>query len=163
MKFNTFLIIVLLFLSGISCKKHETSPPAPKPYTSFTVRGVKQIYYSANKFSKDLCVSSTYCGSFYYDSDNQDMNLFKIGIPGDPVVGHVYKGGDDRFEVYYLDGKGVRYIISSSQLQLVFSVWEGQGGWGKGNFSGWLKSSSNDSIYLTDGYFQGKIWTYFSK
>ncbi len=163
MKCNLFLPIALLMFCGLACKKHETPPPDPRPYASFTLRGGKQTYYSYNKFSKDLCVSSTFCGDFYFDSDNQDISRLKIGIPGDPVVGHIYKSGDNRFDVFYLDEKGIRYILTGAPLQLVFSVWEGQGGWGKGNFSGWLKSSANDSINLTDGYFQGKIWTTFSK
>ena len=155
-----FILILMLLLPGFACKKNNPAPVA-MPYASFTIKGVNHTYHSYSKFSKDLCVSSTYCGQFYYDSDNQELNNIKIGIPGDPIVGHIYKSGDYRFDVFYLNETGVRYDLTVSPMQVVFSVWEGQGGWGKGTFSGWLRSSNNDSIEITNGYFQGKFWTTF--
>ena len=155
------MLLALLILSGSSCTKKKTPIPAEKPYCTFTIKGVRSTFNSYNKFSKDLCVTSTYCGEFYYDSDNTGTNYIQFGIPGDPVVGHGYKSGEYRFDLFYLNDSGVRYSLTESPITVTFTTWEGQDGWAKGTFAGWLKSLSNDSIEIRDGYFQGKIWTIF--
>jgi len=50
-----------------------------------------------------------------------------------------------------------------SQNMVVFSLWEGQGGWAKGNFSGFMKTATGDSIEILDGYFENQIWTQGTK
>ena len=159
MKKNFLVLLAGLLLLGVSCEKKENPTPAPVPYATFTVNGVKKTYNAYTKFTKDFCSSSTFCGKFFYDNDDMEINLVKFGIPGDPVVGHIYKNGDYRFDVFYMNETGVRYELSTASFQVMFNVWEGQGGWGKGSFSGWLKSATNDSVELKNGYFQGMIWT----
>ncbi len=89
--------------------------------------------------------------------------MLKIGIPGDPIVGHVYATGEYRFSCYYIDNAQVRYDLASAPFTVEFTQWDGQGGWAKGKFSGWLRSATNDSIQFTNGYFQNTIWTMGTK
>ncbi|MEI6901131.1 MAG: hypothetical protein WCL00_14740 [Bacteroidota bacterium] len=164
MKNQFMMILVCSFLMVANSCKKETVPTDPKAYASFSVKGVNQIYYSYSKFTKDLCTTSTYCTQFYYDSDNQETNLIKIGIPGEPIVGHIYKSGDTGFDFYYLSSAGVHYSMTQfSPIQVVFITWEGQGGWAKATFSGWVKASSTDSLEITNGSLLGKIAPILSK
>jgi hypothetical protein len=161
MKKIVILGICLLIMCAVSCKKKKEDP-VPVPYTSFKVNGVQKNYTVYSKFSKDLCSTSTFCCRF---SSNETSNAaqIKFGIPGDPIVGYVYQSGEYRFSCFYLDDAGVRYDFTTAPFTLVFTLWEGQGGWAKGNFSGWMKSASNDSIEIKDGYFQNMIWTIGTK
>jgi len=157
-KFIILGICLLLLLAGISCKKKNEDPP--KPYASFNLNGVKKTYNFSNYFSKNFCSTSTYCASFFLTSDTTSPETLKFGIPGDPVVGHVYQTGEYRFSCFYMNESGVRYDLANAPFMVIFTQWDGQGGWGKGNFSGWMISPTGDSIQFQDGYFQNEIWTY---
>jgi hypothetical protein len=160
------LILAVLFLASISCKKNSDEP-VPAPYATYTVKGVKKTLNYATNFSKDLCSTSTFCGRFMASStDTALKETLKIGIPGDPLVGYVYYSGLRRFSCFYIDPSGTRYDLTTSDSSLfsvVFTQWDGQGGWGKGYFAGWMKSANNDSILFQNGYFQNKIWTMGTK
>jgi hypothetical protein len=149
----------LVLITGVSCKKKSEDPPAPVPYTTFKLGGIQKTYNYASSFTKDFCSSSTFCCRFYLTKDTTSAETLKIGIPGDPIVGHTYTTGEYRFSCFYCDSRNVRYDFASAPFQVIFTVWDGQGGWGKGTFSGWLKSEYGDSIHFQDGYFQNKIWT----
>lgn len=161
MKTLTRFLVLLAIFSAISCKKkHEEEPPAP--YASFKVGSIDKTYKHASNFSKDFCSSSTFCCQFRASNDTSSKEELKFGIPGDPIVGHVYYSGLYRFSCFYIDPAGTRYDLTSSGSSLfsvTFTQWAGQGGWGKGYFSGWMKSANNDSILFQNGYFQNKIWT----
>ncbi len=159
MRIFVLFTISLILLSFISCKKKETPSAEPLPYATFSIKGVKHIYNSSSKFSKNSCTSSAYCGEFYYDSDLQETNLIKFSFPDPPSTAHLYQSGDAGFEVYYLNDLGVRYDMTNSSVQVMLSVWEGQGGWAKATFSGWLRSGAHDSLEIINGYFQGRIET----
>ena len=151
------MLLPVLLLLVYSCKKSVTSTDAQKPYATFTIGSAKQSYNSGGKLSGQLCDASAWCSSFYFDADNSEYKLLHFGFPETPVPTHIYKTGDLRFDVYFLNDQGVRYSLSTAIFQVQFSVWEGAGGWGKATFSGWLKSTAGDSIQLSNGYFQGKI------
>ncbi len=156
-------LIPVLMISAISCKK-KSDPVEPVPYTSYKINTVSQTLNYASNFSKDFCSTSTFCCRFTATStsDTVNMETMKIGIPGDPIVGYVYYTGLYRFSCFYVNPAGVRYDLTynnSSLFSVVFTQWDGQGGWGKGYFSGWLRSANNDSILIQNGYFQNKIWT----
>lgn len=156
-----FLLMVALTAPAItSC--HKSDPPAPVPYTRFKVDGTTKAYYGFSRFSKDFCSSSTFCCRFYLNAQSEISEQIKFGIPGDPIVGHVYTSGEHRFSCFYIDPFGTRYDLTSSPsspFHVTFSLWEGQGGWAKGTFSGWMISAANDSLYFSDGYFENEIWT----
>lgn len=160
-----YLLIPIIFIGFISCKK-STPVEDPVPYATYTLTsGTKKLTYASN-FAKDFCSTSTFCCRFTASSDTTDAETLKFGIPGDPVVGYVYYTGLYRFSCFYVDQAGVRYDLTSSGSSLfsvVFTQWDGQGGWAKGYFSGWMKSPSNDSILFQNGYFQNKIWTIGTK
>lgn len=164
MKKLLLLVLLLLITAAISCKK--SSQEDPVPYTSFRVSNVNKTLSDASSFSKDFCPGSTYCGTFSASSNTTNQEQLTIGIPGNPVVGYVYYTGLYRFSCYYLTPSGTRYTLTSSDssmFSVVFTQWDGQGGWAKGYFSGWMKSEANDSILFQDGYFQNKIWTMGTK
>jgi hypothetical protein len=166
MKKLLIAMLLIAMVPALSCKKKSPDPPVPVVYTRFKVGGVDKIYYNHSKFSKDLCSSSTFCCRFYHSSQSDDAQQIKLGIPGDPIVGYVYKTGEYRFSCFYIDAAGIRYDLTNnptSPFQVVFTQWQGQGGWAKGNFSGWMKSAINDSIQFTDGYFENEIWTMGTK
>jgi hypothetical protein len=153
--------ICLLLIAAVSCKKKKDDP-VPVPYSTFKVNGVSKAYNYSSKFTKDFCSTSTFCCRFSANSTDSTAQ-FKFGIPGDPIVGHVYATGEYRFSCFYYDENKVRYDFAVAPFKVVFSLWEGQGGWAKGTFSGWLKSATNDSVEITDGYFQNTIWTMGTK
>jgi len=158
MKNFILLIISIAMLVSYSCKK-KTPDPDPVPYTSFTLNGIQKKFTSYTKFSKDLCVSSTFCCSFSASSAT-DAETLKFGIPGDPVVGYVYQTGERRYSCYYISAAGVRYDVEYGNIfQTVFSQWQGQGGWGLGSFSGVMKSAEGDSVIISGGFFQNQIFT----
>lgn len=160
------IVLCTVLLVALSCKKKSEDPPAPVVYTKFKVAGVEQIYYSHTKFSKDLCSSSTFCCRFYHSAQAEDAQQIKFGIPGDPVVGYVYKSGETRFSCFYINAAGDRYDLTNnptSPFQVIFTQWQGQGGWAKGTFEGWMKSDAGDSIQFTGGYFENEIWTMGTK
>jgi hypothetical protein len=154
----TILGICLLMIAVAACKKKSEDPPTPVPYASFKVSGVQKTFTTYSRFSKDLCSTSTFCCRFSANSSSSSAQL-KFGIPGDPIVGHIYSTGEYRFSCFYYDESGIRWDFAVAPFSVVFSLWEGQGGWAKGTFSGWFKSPTNDSIQVTDGYFQNTIWT----
>lgn len=161
------LVLVALLVVSVGCKKKsDPIPPEPVPYTTFKLAGVTKTLSIASSFTKDLCSTSTFCCRYTATSDNSSMETLKLGIPGDPVVGNVYYSGLNRFSCFYVNPTGVRYDLTSSDssyFSVVFTQWDGQGGWGKGYFSGWMKSPTNDSILFQNGYFQNKIWTMGTK
>ena len=165
MKTSLCLLVPFIFIMAISCKKN--SPPVdPVPYTSFKLSTASKTLSYASNFSKDLCSTSTFCCRFTATKDTSSMETLKFGIPGDPVVGYVYYTGLYRFSCFYVDPTGKRYDLTASDssiFSVVFTQWDGQGGWAKGYFAGWLKSSTNDSILFRNGYFQNKIWTIGTK
>jgi len=160
MKKLLLLIIPLLLIASLSCKKK--SEPDPIPYASFKISGVAKSLNYASNFSKDFCSTSTFCCRFTATNDTTNQETLKFGIPGDPIiVNKVYCTNLYRFSCFYMNKSGVRYDLTGvdSSFTVVFTQWDGQGGWGKGHFSGWMKSPENDSILFQDGYFQNKIWT----
>ena len=152
------LIFMLITMFGVafSCRK---SQPPPVPYVKFKVNGVQKTYYNYSRFCKDFCASSTFCGTFDLSDNLLPAEMLKIGLPGDPVTGQIFKAGDYRFVFTYIDPTQNWYKVGGGNLQLTMTKWEGQGGWGCGEFSGWLKASDTDSVYLSEGYFQNWIWT----
>jgi hypothetical protein len=162
MKKFTLLFCCALMFVAFSCKKKPVNPD-PEPYTTFTLNGVQKKFTHHTKFSKDFCSSSTFCCSFSSSSESNAESI-KFGIPGDPIVGHVYQTGERRFSCYYFSSAGIRYDQTwGASYQVIFSVWQGQGGWGQGTYSGVLKSSEGDSVIIDNGYFQNMIWTSGSK
>ena len=167
MKKLLLLLIPVLLFSSLSCKKNS-DPPAPTTYASYKINGVSENLNYASNFSKDFCSTSTFCCRFSAttDIDTTNQESLNIGIPGDPIVGYVYYSKIYRFSCLYINKTGLRYDLTSSNssmFSLVFTQWDGQGGWGKGYFSGWMKSATNDSILFQNGYFQNKIWTMGTK
>lgn len=158
MKKNAILLLAMMVFATIACRKSTPVPPEPKPFTTFMVKGLEQHFPYASNFSKDFCSSSTYCCRFF-NVDEATSKQLKIGIPGDPVVGHIYQTGEYRFSCFYIDDNLKRYDLATAPFMVVFTLWEGQGGWAKGNFSGWMKSAEGDSIHFENGFFQNKIWT----
>jgi hypothetical protein len=154
--------LCLMLIATFSCKKN-TDDPAPVPYSTFKVKGVQKTYKFYSKFTKDFCSTSTYCCRFYMTSDTASYETIKFGIPGDPLVGYVYSTGENRFSCFYVDSLGVRYDLTTQPFSVVFTQWQGQGGWAKGYFSGWMASPAGDSIQFTNGYFQNTIWTMGTK
>ncbi|MCK9203050.1 MAG: hypothetical protein M0P58_01270 [Bacteroidales bacterium] len=159
MKKCTILLLCITLLASVACRKKNPDPPAPVRWASFTLNGVSKNYTQASKFSKDLCSSSTYCCRFTTDINNEVAEQLKIGIPGDPIVGHIYQTGEYRFSCFYVDKSGTRYDLATAPFRVIFSLWEGQGGWAKGTFSGWMISTMGDSIHFDNGFFQNEIWT----
>jgi hypothetical protein len=155
------LAAAVLVIAG--CKKKDTDP-LPVPYTTFRLNGTAIKYVNWNYFGKDLCPYSTYCGGFYYYGNQSEIDRIDIGIPGDPIVGHVYHSGENRFKFFFFDNQGRCYTEAQANFSLTFSRWEGQGGWCNGTYSGWLKNRDNlsDSLYMDQGVFLSKIWTFFS-
>jgi hypothetical protein len=165
MKKLVFLLIPLLFVAAIACKK-KSPQEDPVPYASYKINSVSKSLNYASNFAKDFCSTSTYCCRFTVSNDTTYKETLKIGIPGDPIVGYVYYTGLYRFSCFYVDPAGNRYDLTASDSSLfsvVFTQWDGQGGWAKGYFSGWMKSATNDSILFQNGYFQNKIWTVGTK
>ena len=165
MKNLFYILIPIFFMAVISCKK-STPVETPVPYASYTVNSVAKTLKHASNFSRDFCSTSTFCCRFTASTDTTDSETVKIGIPGDPLVGYVYYSGLYRFSCFYVDPSGIRYDLTnngSSLFSVVFTQWDGQGGWAKGYFSGWMKSPTNDSILFQNGYFQNKIWTIGTK
>ena len=165
MKKSFLILIALSLLATFSCKK-KSSEEEPVPYATYKVRGVSTTLNYVYSFTKDLCSTSTYCGRFMVSGDTSKKETLKLGIPGDPIVGYVYYTGLYRFSCFYIDPNGTRYDLTgsdSSMFSVVFTQWDGQGGWGKGYFSGWMKSAANDSLLFQNGYFQNKIWTMVPK
>jgi len=161
MKNLSCILILIFFMAAVSCKK-STPTETPEPYASYTVKSEAKTLKHASNFSKDFCSTSTFCCRFTATADTTDSETLKIGIPGDPLVGYVYYSGLHRFSCFYVDHSGIRYDLTnngSSLFSVVFTQWDGQGGWAKGHFSGWMKSPANDSILFQNGYFQNKIWT----
>ena len=158
--FNYFMksivsLALLVMLTGlVACSKSDNTPQ-PVPYAEFTLKGQKQNFHSSAPFTKNQCSTSDYCGEFYYDSDAQEINLLKFGIPA-PIVGKTYHSGDPGIKVSYINAEGVIYSADSGVFQVVFTDWQGAGGWVKATFSGWMKSQG-DSIEFQSGYFQGRI------
>ena len=160
------LLLFAFIAVFVGCKKSDPDPPAPEPYAIYKISGTQKTLNYASNFSKDFCSTSTFCCRFEASKDTSLKETLKIGIPGDPVVGYVYYSGLYRFSCFYIDPTGKRYdqtTSDSSLFSVVFTQWDGQGGWGKGYFSGWLKSETNDSILIQNGYFQNKIWTIGTK
>jgi hypothetical protein len=158
MKKIVILGICALMVVVFACKK-KASDPEPVPYTTFKVNGVAKSFATYSRFTKDFCSTSTFCCRFSKDTSATSAQL-KFGIPGDPIVGHVYTTGEYRFSCFYFDENQVRYdLTDTNPFTVTFTLWEGQGGWAKGVFSGWMKSASNDSVNITNGYFQNTIWT----
>lgn len=159
MKNITLLLIALCLVVGAGCKKKKDPDPEPIPYTTFKVNGTAKNWKTCSNFSKDFCSSSTFCCRFSPDTSATSPTL-KLGIPGDPIVGHVYTSGEYRFSCFYVDEAGTRYDISAGDpFTLQFTEWQGQGGWGKGIFSGYMRSATLDTVVFQNGYFQNKIWT----
>lgn len=155
------ILSVVLVVAGIACKK-KSEEQVPAPYATYSVQGVKKTLNHATNFAKDFCSTSTFCCRFMASADTSSSETLKFGIPGDPVVGYVYYSGLYRFSCFYVNTSAVRYDLTPSGTSLfsvVFTQWDGQGGWAKGYFSGWMKSANNDSILFQNGYFQNKIWT----
>jgi hypothetical protein len=165
MKKLLFILIPVFFMTAVSCKK-STPVEDPIPYTTYTVKSATKTLKHASNFAKDFCSTSTFCCRFTATADTTDAETVKFGIPGDPIVGYVYYSGLYRFSCFYVDPSGIRYDLTnnpSSLFSVVFTQWDGQGGWAKGHFSGWMKSPENDSILFQNGYFQNKIWTIGTK
>jgi len=162
MKNFMLICICALLLASVSCKKKKEDPE-PVPYTTFTVNGIQKNYSKYSKFSKDFCPTSTFCCRFSATEIDQDTEQLDFGIPGNPIVGHVYQSGDNRFSCFYYSPISGRYELTETPFQVVFTLWQGQGGWAKGTFSGWMKSMEGDSINIENGYFQNKIWTMGTK
>ncbi len=159
------LLIPIIFVAVNSCKK-STPVEEPVPYASYTLKSGAKTLKNASNFAKDFCSTSTFCCRFTVSADTTDLETVKIGIPGDPLVGYVYYSGLYRFSCFYVDHSGIRYDLTnsgSSLFSVVFTQWDGQGGWAKGYFSGWMISATNDSILFQNGYFQNKIWTMGTK
>jgi len=159
------LLVPLLFITAIACKK-KSQQEEPVPYASYKLNAIAKTLNYASNFSKDFCSTSTFCGRFTASKDTTLKETLKFGIPGDPIVGYVYYTGLYRFSCFYIDPTGKRYDLTgsdSSLFSVVFTQWDGQGGWGKGYFAGWMKSAENDSILFQNGYFQNKIWTMGTK
>jgi len=154
MKKFTLLTICLGIIIGISCKKKKEEV---LPYAEFKVNGVHKKYENSDSFSTNLCGVSTWCGHFTEQGLVFVKNYFKIGIPGDPVVGKVYSNADNGFVVRYRDEYETEYELTVTPMTVTFTKWEGSGGWAEGIFSGWLKSAAGDSVQIQDGYFQNQI------
>lgn len=159
MKKIILLILCIAAIAATSCRKKSPDPPPPVPFTTFMLNGVERYYTSASNFSKDFCSSSTYCCRFFKNVDSETSEQIKFGIPGDPIIGHVYQTGETRFSCFFIDATGTRFDLTTSPFRVIFSLWEGQGGWAKGSFSGWMASAAGDSIHFENGIFQNKIWT----
>jgi hypothetical protein len=160
MKKVMFYGISLLWLTIISCSSKNETPSEPQPYASFLFNGVPKTYNYAIRFSKSYCAGSTYCALFSLKKDTAVSEKLKIGIPGEPLVGHVYQNGDQGFTCYYESSVGTLYMPGEKPFTVTFSRWDGQGGWGMGTFSGFLYSPDSVFIELRNGYFQNEIWSY---
>ncbi|MFH1160860.1 MAG: hypothetical protein V1733_07920 [bacterium] len=153
MKKITLLTMCLAILLGVSCKKKDDR----YPYADFKVNGVHKKYENSDNFSTSSCGASTWCGHFTQQGLVFTKNYFKIGIPGNPVVGQTYSSGETGFVVRYRNENETEYELTVTPMTVTFSKWEGSGGWAEGNFSGWLKSAAGDSVQIQDGYFQNQI------
>ncbi|MCX6241063.1 MAG: hypothetical protein NTX43_04565 [Bacteroidetes bacterium] len=153
------LVYLLIAFIGFAFACRKTNNPPPVPFTTFKVNGTPLTYYNYSRFCKDFCGSSTFCGTFDLADNILPAELLKIGLPGNPVTGQVFKSGDYRFVFTYVDASQTWFNISGGSLKLTINKWEGQGGWAIGSFSGTLKASDTDSVNITEGYFQNWIWT----
>jgi hypothetical protein len=160
MKKRCVLFISLLIIFIYSCNESSETPPEPEKYVSFKVDGLLKKYSFSSTFSKTGCADATYCNIFTAKKDSTGSEAFKLGVPGEPIVGKVYKTGDQNFSCYYTNRTGISYFIGSQPFQVTFNLWEGQGGWASGTFSGWLYSPEGDSVEIRNGTFQDQIWSY---
>jgi len=159
MKKIMIFVLIASVAFTFACRKKIDPPPVP--YATFKVNGVQKTYYNYSNFCKDFCGSSTFCGSFNLHDNILPAELLKVGLPGDPFPGQVFKSGDHRFVFSYVNTNQVWYTYGN--LQLTLNRWEGQGGWASGYFSGVLKSSATDSVVITEGFLQDFIWTFTQK
>ena len=154
MKKIMLLTICLTILASFSCSKKEDR----SPYAEFKVNGAHKHYRNSNNFStNNLCGSSTWCGHFKEHPTILSKNVFKIGIPGDPIVGHTYIGDEVGYIIRYNDHNEKEYLKFDSTMTVTFTKWDGSGGWAHGNFSGSLKSDDGDIVQIQNGYFENKI------
>ena len=156
-KLNILLVYLLVIFH--SCDNNSEAPPEPEKYISFMVDGALKKYSFSSSFSKTACTDATYCDLFTAMKDTAGSEKLKLGVPGEPVVGKVYKTGDQNFSCYFQNRQGVRYYLGTQPFLVTFTLWEGQGGWASGTFSGWLYSKW-DSLEFRNGSFQDEIWSY---
>jgi len=157
----TLLIILVIAIAAGGCKKKKSEDNDPRPYALFAIEGKKVQYNDYSKF-KRFCVMSHFCGDFMLNKDDAVNNYIGIGLPDHVEAGKVYKTGDHHFYLMYISPDGNYYRSGSGGHATVsIDLWEGNGGWVKGRFSGSLHNENdplNDSIVLQDGYFQGMIY-----
>jgi len=121
MKKNAILLLAMMVFATIACRKSTPVPPEPKPFTTFMVKGLEQHFPYASNFSKDFCSSSTYCCRFF-NVDEATSKQLKIGIPGDPVVGHIYQTGEYRFSCFYIDDNFRTPDLAQSYLAVISKI-----------------------------------------
>lgn len=155
----TVLIVSSLLLMAGACRKKE--PEEPKPYATFSLKGAKVQYNDYLRFNR-FCIMSHYCGEFMARKDDMEKNSISIGLPDHVESGQSHQTGEHHFYFIWVSPEGKYYSShSGGHLSVSISLWEGNGGWVKGTFSGSLPNEEdpvNDSIVLDDGYFQGKIY-----
>lgn len=160
-KYLSILILAILIVFA-GCKKKETEPD-PVPYTKFSVDGVSKEYNDHTNFNK-ICIDVYFCGSFWETNGDETKNTIQLGFPSFVKTGETYitteGGGGARF--IYTDANGNVYNTEfGGTITYHVDLWEGNGGWAKGTFSGTVVNENdpdNDSVAIQSGYFQGKIW-----
>jgi len=154
----------LIMISG--CKKHQD--PVVYYSANCTIKGVPVQFKTTSTFNH-FCLFSGNCNTFYVNPDNTGINSLSIGLPWGVYTGMNLKNGDDGIQIVYYDGQG-RGFFSSKYDSIAIHVdeWQGHGGWGKGTFTAKLRYISADppvydSITITGGNFESRIWYVFQK
>ncbi|TSA26230.1 MAG: hypothetical protein D4R67_08305 [Bacteroidetes bacterium] len=154
-----FILSISVVLLFTDCKKKKEE--SPQPYVSFTIGSVTYTFNSASSFNK-ICILSDFCGSFSLNTSQADRNHIFIGFPSDVTTGKSYQTGDSHFEFVYNSPDAKQYTShQGGHMLLNISIWEGNGGWVKGTFSGSLPLEGDplhDSVVIQNGKFEGKIW-----
>jgi hypothetical protein len=153
-----FVVMGTLLILLSDCKKKKDEP---QPFASFTANGVSYTYKVASNFGK-ICILTDYCCTFNATSGETSRNQLTIGLPSDAATGKSYHSADSHFEIVYVSPDGNYYnTYHGSNIDLNITLWEGNGGWAKGTFSGTLLRDTNptqDSVIITNGQFEAKIY-----
>jgi hypothetical protein len=158
----TLVVMMALVVAVVSCKKKTEDPVY---YTTSFKAGTTQCNFKTTSTFGKFCIVTHFCNSFYADPAVTSMNTLSIGLPSTVATGSVLHNGDG-IQLVYIDKNGHSYFSSAyDSLTITVSEWGGHDGWARGSFSGKLRYTSSeppvyDSIYITNGTFESKIWFY---
>ena len=161
MKTRIFIsVLVILTITGISCKKKSTTDDTVYNTASCKADGTLIQFKTTSNFTK-LCIMTGVCNNFQATSPV----MVGIGFPADAAAGKTYTNRDSYVQIIYMDSQGRGfYSRSSDTVNIHINTWAGSGGYTTGTFFGKVYYSLSippytmDSVNITEGVFNSKIW-----